>query len=415
MAVLRAGSPSVAMAGALSPVLALCAACGGNGDTDSEPAHSTWITQAEYQFDDAPEEEVFFSRPSVHADPARDRLFVLDWPNSQVTAWTPEGSLLLAVGRRGEGPGEFGTPQDLYVDADGTFSVRENLGARFTHFTADGELIETVRGLDPAVSYQGMGLSVTFPRDGTYLGRPLVPADVEVGTDGSPPFLRQPLLRVRRSEGGRWSDPEPLLWLDMRNSTHVLQVPNIGPAYTSQPFGDWDRVSLKPGTAMVMRMKEAPGAVELIEVSDAGDTVWHRRLQFEPRKLPPRMIEEAAQGVVGGLEGRFGMSSRDVHDAFMEGLYRPEHLPAVDGSPVLAASGEVWLKSFEVSDTDTLQAYYVLRRGDMEAAPRRVLVPEWLRVHDATGTHVWGVWRDSMDRPHVVGRRLVALSEAGEG
>lgn len=89
-------------------------------------------------------------------------------------------------------------------------------------------------------------------------------------------------------------------------------------------------------------------------------------------------------------------------------------LPAVDGSPVLTASGEVWLRGFEVSDRDTLRTYYVLRRGDMEDEPRLVLLPEWLRVDDATGTHVWGVWRDSMDRPHVVGRRLVALGEAGE-
>ena len=126
------------------------------------------------------------------------------------------------------------------------------------------------------------------------------------------------------------------------------------------------------------------------------------------------MIGEVAQGMVGTLDGEFGMSARDVHDAFMEGFYRPEYLPAVDGSPVLTASGEVWLRAFEVSDQDTLRTYYVLRRGDMEDEPRRVLLPEWLRVHDATGTHVWGVWRDSMDRPHVVGRRLVALGEAGE-
>jgi len=26
---------------------------------------------------------------------------------------------------------------------------------------------------------------------------------------------------------------------------------------------------------------------------------------------------------------------------------------------------------------------------------------------DATGTHVWGVWKDELDVNHVVGRRLV--------
>ena len=56
---------------------------------------------------------------------------------------------------------------------------------------------------------------------------------------------------------------------------------------------------------------------------------------------------------------------------------------------------------------DTLRAYYVVRRGGADEPPRRVLLPESLMVHDATDTHVWGIWRDSMDRPHVVGRRLV--------
>lgn len=414
MAVAAANRTGVGMVATLSPVLALCFACGSDGDATSESAHSTWITEPEYQFGDAPEDEVFFSRPHVHPDPARDRVFVLDWPNAQVTAWTPEGFLLFAVGRKGEGPGEFGTPQALYVETDGAFAVREYLGARFTYFTADGELIGSVRGPDLAVSYHGMRLSVTLPRDGTYLGRPFVSSAVETGEDGAPPFVRQPLLRVRRAEGGQWSDPEPLLWLDMRNRSHVLQIPNIGPGYTVQPFGDHDRMRLEPGAAMAMRMKEAPGAVELIEVDDAGDTVWHRRLQFEPRELPPRMIEEAAEGVVSAWDGQFGMSDRDVYDAYMEGLHRPRYLPAVDGSPVLTTSGEVWLRSFEVSDTDTLGTYYAVRRGDMEDEPRRVLLPEWLRVNDATDTHVWGIWRDSMDRPHVVGRRLVALGEAGE-
>ena len=43
----------------------------------------------------------------------------------------------------------------------------------------------------------------------------------------------------------------------------------------------------------------------------------------------------------------------------------------------------------------------------MTSAPRKVLVPEWFQVMDATENHVWGVWTDSFDIPYVVGRRLV--------
>ena len=78
---------------------------------------------------------------------------------------------------------------------------------------------------------------------------------------------------------------------------------------------------------------------------------------------------------------------------------------------VLTASGEVWLTTFEKSGrSDTLAVYYAVRRGDMTGRPRRVLLPESMSFHDATDTHVWGIWKDSLDVPHVVGRRLVPPS-----
>lgn len=86
-------------------------------------------------------------------------------------------------------------------------------------------------------------------------------------------------------------------------------------------------------------------------------------------------------------------------------MHRPEFVPPVEGPPILASSGEVWLRSTERADT--LRAYYVVRRGDVGGDPRRVLLPERLWLNDATRTHVWGVVLDSLERPQVVGRRLV--------
>ena len=99
-----------------------------------------------------------------------------------------------------------------------------------------------------------------------------------------------------------------------------------------------------------------------------------------------------------------GISPRALRQAWEEGLYRPEYLPAAKGI-VLTASGQVWLKTFERSDT--LAVYYAIRRGDMTGQPRRILLPESISLHDATETHVWGIWKDPLGVPHVVGRRLV--------
>ena len=46
-------------------------------------------------------------------------------------------------------------------------------------------------------------------------------------------------------------------------------------------------------------------------------------------------------------------------------------------------------------------------RGNDTSLPRRVLLPGWFQVMDATETHVWGVWKDELDVNCVVGRRLV--------
>ena len=165
-------------------MLVLCVACQGDGLELAAPNHSTWITEAEHQFGDAPERDLFFSQPYVRADPPRNRVFVLDGPSAQVSAWTTEGSLRFVVGRTGEGPGEFITAQDMVIDEDGSFGVLEFNGSRFTYFTAGGALIETVQGMDTRLSYQGFGLKLYFPSGGVHLGF----ASAPVAVDGGAPW-----------------------------------------------------------------------------------------------------------------------------------------------------------------------------------------------------------------------------------
>ena len=75
---------------------------------------------------------------------------------------------------------------------------------------------------------------------------------------------------------------------------------------------------------------------------------------------------------------------------------------------VLASSGAIWLGTHERSDT--LAACYVMERGRRAPPPRRVLLPGWFQLMDATETHVWGVRKDELDINYVVGRRLVPAS-----
>lgn len=402
--------------GALLTMLAacvVCAACGDAGRTATDQDPSVWTTEAEYQLGDPFETGVAFETPLVRIDPGRNRVLVADASTAQVSAWTPDGALLSLRGRMGEGLGRFGGAGGLFVEEDGTMSVMDWSGSRFAYFAADGEHTRTQLGPGTSLKYEGLSVTLAPPRDGVYLGRAVVPPAMEaavgpLAADG--PVLREPLLRVRRAETGVWLDPEPLLWLDIGNRVMVAEFPDGRGSYGGQRFADHDQVRFEPGAAIVMRTKGGPGSVELIEVNGTGDTVWHRRLQLEPREVTPQMLDEVLEerlDIFAPLHAD-RLTRQEVRDIYYEALYKPEYLPAAEGRPISTASGEIWFRSYEVEGD--LRVHYAVRRGDMDEPPRRVLLPEWLRVSDATATHVWGVRRDETEVPQVVGRRLVPVS-----
>ena len=391
---------------ALLLMLSVCVACDGDRSTTIGHPSLTWVTEADYRFGDSPPGEVFFGTPSVRADPTRGRIFAVDRPYHQVSAWTPDGALLFHVGREGEGPGEFIDIGFLHIEADGAFAILDTRQGRSTSYTASGELVGTTQG-PLGVSHQGLSVELNWAFKGSYLGTPIIPSILESGWEGlaGEPVTRKPVVRVRDLGDGRWSNPEPVLWLDISNRVHIITLPNGRQVITSQWFGDPDHVRFEPGAAVVMRSKSSPGTVELTEVDVSGDTVWHRRLELPPRRLTSAIMAEAAERFVA-QRASGGAPATQLRQAYYDGLYQPEYVPPAEGPPVLTASREVWIRTSELQDT--LRVYYAVPRGDPTGSPRRVLLPESLWVTDATETHVWGVQWDSLDRPHVVGRRLVA-------
>ena len=363
----------------------------------------TWLTEGEYKFSGDPEQDVVFSQiPVLRADPHRDRVFVLDLQDAELSVWTPDGSLAFVLGGAGEGPGEFTFPTRVEFMDDGGFYVREGWGSRFTFYGADGTLERTDAGGTTALRYQDHGVTLEAPtgRDG-YFAVPSIGSSVFVERK----IDRYPLLRVRRSDSGGWRVPEPIFWLSSLNKKHPIRLAAGRTGWAGQVFGDSDLTWFEPGSAIVGRRAGGKGAVELIELGGGGDTVWSRRLQFEPLRLTREMIQEQGDFVLANVSIP-GVSPRMLREAWEDGLYKPEFLPATSNI-VATASGEVWLKTFERSDT--LVIYHAVRRGDMTGEPRRVLLPESISFRDATDTHVWGIWKDSLGVPHVVGRRLVAI------
>ncbi len=176
-------------------------ACDGAGrTTDGFGVGGHWITEAEYQIGN---DTLFSWVPYLRVTADGHRVFVVEPNTGSVTVWTPEDSLIFAVGRRGEGPGEFIMPYRLHIHDDGSFYVRDF--RRFTYFSATGELVRTVAGPPALVSYQGFRVQAdALLQDGSYLGRPEIGAAVREGWQGAPPLVQEPLLRTRarRKSGG---------------------------------------------------------------------------------------------------------------------------------------------------------------------------------------------------------------------
>ena len=388
--------------------LPLAAACADPEPAAPDRTESTWTTEVEYQFGDAFEgDAIFHFIRSVRVDREGERVFTVETALSRVSVWTPDGKRLVEVGRPGEGPGDFAWADDVFLDDSG-FVVRDLDRNRFTRFSDDGAL-QTTAKFPGNVSYQGFRLEVVswFP-DGSFLAKPRLALSVLVGARGDDPIHSVPLLRVFASGDG-WSH-RPLWRLNIRNEHLWFKLSNGGHSFSAQPFSDADRyeVDLSAGTVVLARNAGenlGAGEAELLELTAAGDTVWQRWLRFDPIPLAGSVLDEQVDRFLAVLQKR-APGARSPRNMVDEALYAPEHLPAVKWGLFLTSfSGHVWIESHE--RVDTMRVWYSVRRGDNETPPRRVLLPESFRAHDATETHVWGVWSDELGVNHVEGRRLV--------
>ena len=86
---------------------------------------------------DPPAWAQFGTSPSLGFD-GRGNLFVLNPDVPVVAVLDRDGGLVRTLGRRGEGPGEFGGPDDIYVWRDGTVVVADRGRGTYVVFAPDG-------------------------------------------------------------------------------------------------------------------------------------------------------------------------------------------------------------------------------------------------------------------------------------
>lgn len=94
-------------------------------------------------------EGILFSSIDSVCEDAQKNVYVLDRKASKIYKFSPEGKLLLSFGSKGQGPGEFQAPHDIFIAQNGHIIVSEDM-AFVSMFNAEGQFIErisTERGL----------------------------------------------------------------------------------------------------------------------------------------------------------------------------------------------------------------------------------------------------------------------------
>lgn len=393
--------------------LAVSVGCSDQHTSESDFAvGEQWLSEPAYEFGGALDGDALFGRIHVRVAADGNRVFVLEPFESRVSVWTPAGRRLLDLGGTGQGPGDFMFPYRIDVDESG-FGVRDR--QRFSYFSHEGTLLRSVPNPPSSVGYQGFPIVTDVVlADGSFLGIPNVPVSVRLGLWGDDPMYTLPVLRVHES-GQQWLLDE-VFTRNVRNLT--LAVPlGDGHFFAAQPYSDadWHLLDGDAGSVVVARLAGndlQAGELELIETSALGETVWRRRLGFKPIRLSEVMLDTTIDGLASTVKREEEITpgilgGRSARDLAREALYAPEYLPSV-AKFVLTSSAEAWLQTQERSDS--LSVWYSIKRGDEESPPRRVLLPDWFSLTDATDTHVWGVLEDELGTNYVVGRRLVRPS-----
>src|SRR4030065_2019069 len=110
-----------------------------------------------------------FTDVSYLAVDAEGKIYCLDIKDQKIKVFDEYGKFLLAIGKQGQGPGEFGLAVGIQLTGDNLLIVEDNAIRRLTLFKPTGEFVRNISMADK------MSLvSLLLDAQGNYLGRELV-------------------------------------------------------------------------------------------------------------------------------------------------------------------------------------------------------------------------------------------------
>jgi len=323
----------------LPAALLLLAACGGEG-TDAGAAASgpaTWGLELQHEIGSIDDPTQTLTRIQDVALGPDGRLYIGQPDDGYVRVHAEDGSVDGTIGRRGEGPGEFGDVGSIAVDPEGLW-VADGGNNRMHRFALDGTFIEDERwpsvnvNDDPAMYIYNASMNMRRAADGR--------------------GLMNPGIAVRAAQGGPRVElgPTPIRWFAAEGELGDTVVA-IDRTVQSVPEPGW-----YPGlttSTLVRVLRDASGVVwvvrdpataseqgfQVLRVDAAGDTLFARRYSYEP--VPTSAAEIRA-------EVRAGFSEM-LRERVGDQIWVPETYPPVS-QVATTSSGHLWLAREEGQD-----------------------------------------------------------------
>lgn len=309
-----------------------------------------------------------------------------------------------AIGRSGDGPGEFRISPQIGIRAD-TLWALDRLLRRVSRFTPTGDLIDTR-------SFAAVRSGKAFPLDAVAL-------------------LSEGTLLLMESILAHWSDEDlsrgqevRLLSINGKDSGPVVRqsvstiwfrfpLPGAGEFATVQPWSTHDLLAVSPrgdGFAVIADRgtEEEVGGYSITWFDAEGRSTRSTTVPFRAARLARTAIDSLRDGFAEGLAATGRTDLGNARRAVADALYTPAYLPGVEamtrsssgGALVLATDGSTWVRH-----RDADGARWLAFDGS-GARVAEVEAPDDLVIHHVGTEHVWGVREDALGVPLVYRYRL---------
>jgi len=233
------------------------------------------------------------------------RIYTLDPKDIRVRVFGPDGSLIRAFGRQGQGPGEFSGPGGILVAPDGTIVVTDVLNGRISYFTPEGvHLKDTLYG-----TYRIADLAIDGRSN-------LIATHVQTPSGGQQTWEFSKFDR----------DLKPLLTIHSISIPFKLRVVNLMPDRLFCAVAGEDRLAW---------MVSNDYAVEVVDAS--GKTVMKVVKDHDPQKFTAKDREKI-------IKSRFPATVPPQLE-----LVFPDFFPAVSGF-MTDDKGRIYVRTYETDD-----------------------------------------------------------------